>query len=503
MSATRTILVADDDRAIRFVLEQALVRAGFLVRCFDSGRALLDYAAGGAGDLVITDIMMPGGSGLDLMKTLKSSRPWLPVIVITAQSTLRHAVQAFEGGAFEYLAKPFDIHQVVELVQRALEQTQRVTPRDRDPAHEMDRFGGVIGASRAMQELFRTIGRLANSDMTVLIHGESGTGKELIARAVHANSPRRNGPFIAVNMAAIPANLIESELFGHEKGAFTGAIARHVGHFERARDGALLLDEIGDMPLEAQTRLLRVLQNGAFTRVGGSETLRADVRIIAATHQNLPAAIAAGRFREDLFHRLNVTPLHVPSLRSRVEDIPVLAEFFLARAARQMNAPLKRFTPESLERLMVYDWPGNVRELENLIYRLMALTPGVLIHPEYLQLPVAGSKGGSVVPASPPQAGADSGSAASVSLEEAVDRAITRHWVALAGREPDDLYDAVMGEVERFLLERVLRETRGNQVKAARMLGINRNTLRKKIQEARLGNQDIDDRILDTEAEAF
>ncbi|MBF0272762.1 MAG: nitrogen regulation protein NR(I) [Magnetococcales bacterium] len=504
MSATRTILVADDDRAIRFVLEQALVRAGFLVRCFDSGRALLDYASGGAGDLVITDIMMPGGSGLDIMKTLKSSRPWLPVIVITAQSTLRHAVQAFEGGAFEYLAKPFDIHQVVELVQRALEQTQRVTPRDRDPAHEMDRFGGVIGASRAMQELFRTIGRLANSDMTVLIHGESGTGKELIARAVHANSPRRNGPFIAVNMAAIPANLIESELFGHEKGAFTGAIARHVGHFERARDGALLLDEIGDMPLEAQTRLLRVLQNGAFTRVGGAETLRADVRIIAATHQNLPAAIIAGRFREDLFHRLNVTPLHVPSLRSRVEDIPVLAEFFLARAARQMNAPPKRFTPESLEQLMAYDWPGNVRELENLIYRLMALTPGVLIHPEYLQLPVAGSKGvvGTGASMSAPS-GAESGSGGAVSLEDAVDRAISRYLVSLAGREPDDLYDAIMGQVERLLLERVLRETRGNQVKAARMLGINRNTLRKKIQEARLGNQDIDDRILDTEAEAF
>ncbi|MBF0214572.1 MAG: nitrogen regulation protein NR(I) [Magnetococcales bacterium] len=500
MSAQRTILVADDDRAVRFVLEQALARAGFQVRCFDSGRALLEFAADGSGDLVITDIMMPGGSGLDLMKTLKASRPWLPVIVITAQSTLRHAVQAFEGGAFEYLAKPFDIHQVVELAQRAMEQTQRSVVRD--PAREMDRFGGVIGASRAMQELFRTIGRLANSDMTVLIHGESGTGKELIARAVHANSPRRSGPFIAVNMAAIPANLIESELFGHEKGAFTGAISRHIGHFERARDGALLLDEIGDMPLEAQTRLLRVLQNGAFTRVGGAETLRADVRIIAATHQNLPAAIVAGRFREDLFHRLNVTPLHVPSLRSRVEDIPVLAEFFLARAARQMNMPLKRFTPESLERLMAYDWPGNVRELENLIHRLMALTPGVLIHPEYLQLPVSGTR------SAPPGTGSGTtGAPAAVnepaSLEEAVERAITRHLAALGGREPDDLYDAVMGQVEHYLLARVMRETRGNQVKAARMLGINRNTLRKKIQEVRIGNPNIDDRNLDTEAEAF
>ncbi|MEO5331484.1 MAG: nitrogen regulation protein NR(I) [Magnetococcus sp. YQC-5] len=476
MTMTQTILVADDDRAIRFVLEQALTRAGFVVHAFESGRALLDYATQGQGDLVITDIMMPGGSGLDLMKTLKTSRPGLPVIVITAQSTLRHAVQAFEGGAFEYLSKPFDIHQVVELTRRALEKTQKNTPGD--PMQDMDRFGGVIGSSRAMQELFRTIGRLSNSDMTVLIHGESGTGKELIARAVHAHSPRRHGPFIAVNMAAIPPTLIESALFGHEKGAFTGAIQRHAGHFEQAREGALLLDEIGDMPLEAQTRLLRVLQNGSFSRVGGSEILRTDVRIMAATHQNLPAAIAAGRFREDLYHRLNVTPLHVPSLRSRLEDLPVLAEFFLARTARQMNVPPKRFTPESMALLMAHDWPGNVRELENLIQRLTALTPGSLIHPEYLHLPLR--TGSHVVQ----HHSAPSSSPPSLdTLEEAVTRTIEHYLSKATGREPEELYDTVIRRVEKVLLMRVLQEAQGNQVKAARILGINRNTLRKKILE--------------------
>ncbi|NGZ05902.1 MAG: nitrogen regulation protein NR(I) [Magnetococcales bacterium] len=498
MTTPRTILVADDDRAIRFVLEQALTRAGFLVRSFDSGRALLEHAASGTGDVVITDIMMPGGSGLDVMKTLKASRPWLPVIVITAQSTLRHAVQAFEGGAFEYLAKPFDIHQVVELVKRALEQTQRVVHRD--PAQEMDRFGGVIGASRAMQELFRTIGRLANSEMTVLIHGESGTGKELIARAVHAHSPRRHGPFVAVNMAAIPANLIESELFGHEKGAFTGAIARHIGHFERARGGALLLDEIGDMPLEAQTRLLRVLQNGSFTRVGGTETVQADVRILAATHQNLAAAIAAGRFREDLYHRLNVTPLHVPALRARKEDIPVLAEFFLARAARQMNVPPKRFTPESMEQLLAYSWPGNIRELENLIWRQMALTPGALIHPEYLHLPLANGQTSQSTPAS---VSSSSPMVTVPSLGMAVEQTITSHLESLNGAEPDNLYDVIIGQVEQILVRRVLRDTRGNQVRAARLLGINRNTLRKKMQESVPENREMADRNLDTGHEAF
>ncbi|MBF0181144.1 MAG: nitrogen regulation protein NR(I) [Magnetococcales bacterium] len=495
MNASRTILVADDDRAVRFVLEQALTRAGFAARCFESAHALLECAAQGIGDLVITDIMMPQGSGLDLLKTLKASRPWLPVIVVTAQSTLRHAVQAFEEGAFEYLPKPFDIHQVVELARRALEQTHRPVPRD--PVPEPDRFGGVIGASRAMQELYRTIGRLASSEMTVLIHGESGSGKELIARAVHANSPRRNGPFVAVNMAAIPPNLIESELFGHEKGAFTGAVARHVGHFERARDGALLLDEIGDMPPEAQTRLLRVLQDGCFTRVGGSETVRTNVRIMAATHQDLPAAIAAGRFREDLFHRLNVTQLHVPSLRSRREDLPLLAEYFLQRTARELRVAPKRFAPESMERLMAYDWPGNVRELENLIRRVMALAPGSEIHPEYLRLPSSSARESQPAP---PRNAPEGGKGHSRALEEAVEQAVAHY---LTGRGGEDLYDTIIRRVENALLGHILREVGGNQVKAARILGINRNTLRKKMRELPRSTGESGDRNLDTVLAAF
>ncbi|MBF0285376.1 MAG: nitrogen regulation protein NR(I), partial [Magnetococcales bacterium] len=380
----KTILVADDDRSVRFVLEHALTRAGYKVRCFADGRELL--AAAEQGDLVLTDIVMPSGSGLDLLKAIKTRHPHLPVIVITAQSTLLNAVHAFERGAFEYLSKPFDIGKVVELVERALEQSRAPIPQR---TLDVDRFGGVIGSSRAMQELFRTIGRLSSSEMTVLIHGESGSGKERVARAIHAYSPRRSGPFIAINMAAIPRNLIESELFGHEKGAFTGAVARREGHFSRAEGGALFLDEIGDMPMEAQTRLLRVLQDGSFTRVGGAETLGANVRIIAATHQDLSAGIRAGTFREDLFYRLNVIPIHVPPLRQRREDIPLLSDYFLTRAAAELKCPAKRLSPECLEQMMRYPWPGNVRELENLMQRLLVLVPDEVVLPSHLALPNA------------------------------------------------------------------------------------------------------------------
>jgi two-component system nitrogen regulation response regulator GlnG len=505
-NTAKTVLVADDDQAIRFVLEQALTRAGFEVNCFSDGHALLEEVSKGIGDLVITDIVMPKVSGLDLLKTLKSRYPHIPVIVITAQSTLLNAVNAFERGAFDYLPKPFDINTVVDLSRRALDRPQSVTRARARPVN-MDRFGGIIGSSRAMQELFRTIGRLSNSEMTVLIHGESGTGKELVARAVHAYSPRRDGPFTAINMAAIPRELIESELFGHEKGAFTGAVNRHMGHFERAEGGTLFLDEIGDMPMEAQTRLLRVLQEATYTRIGGTEPMKSNVRIIAATHQNLPEAIVAGRFREDLFYRLNVIPLHTPALRTRPEDIPLLVEFFLSNAAKELNAQPKRISTAAMERLCAHPWLGNVRELENMVRRMMVLVPDDVIGVEHLQLPEArpgwrpigeavpglyaplpsgmpsvGNLHHGNFPGHPPLNGNADPLERRATVGEAVADELNRYFDSLNGIEPDGLYDLILHQVEEALITRVLRETRGNRVKASKMLGINRNTLRKKTQ---------------------
>ena len=487
MTHTPTVLIADDDNTIRYVLEQALERAGFRVRSFASGKALLDFAADGAGDLLITDIVMPSGSGLDLMQTLRARRPNLPVIVITAQSTLNNAVQAFKQGAFEYLAKPFDIRRVVQLVTQALEQAQEARPA-KQPEATPTRFDGFVGVSKAMQELFRTIGRLANSEMTVLIHGESGTGKELVAKAVHDHSPRRQGPFTAINMAAIPGNLIESELFGHEKGAFTGAISQHRGHFERAKGGTLFLDEIGDMPMQAQTRLLRILQDGAFTRVGGAETRHTDVRIVAATHKNLPEAIRTGHFREDLFYRLNVVPLYVPSLRSRREDIPLLADFFLARAARDLELPTKQLSSTCLAWFMEYDWPGNVRELENMIQRLMILAPQDIIQREHLDLPqeklfASEEVASHVLNGSSENLPSPVTAAQKPSLELGVAHLLDDFFASPDWENRTDLYRVVIHQVEKVLLARVLSETMGNKLRAAQLLGINRNTLRKKIQE--------------------
>ena len=483
----KTILVVDDDRAIRFVLDAALTKAGFKVYAFEDGRELLAYSAQGHGDLVITDVVMPTGSGLDLLKAIHASRPGMPVIVITAQSTLRNAVRAFERGAFEYLSKPFDIVKLVELVKQALSQVSNSAKSVRRV--DIDRFGSFIGSSLAMQELFRTIGRLANSEMTVLIHGESGTGKELVARAVHAHSPRRNGPMTTINMAAIPKNLIESELFGHEKGAFTGAVSRRTGHFERAEGGTLFLDEIGDMPMDAQTRLLRVIQNGTFTRVGGNENKLADVRIIAATHQDLPAAIADGRFREDLYYRLNVVPLHVPSLVARRDDIPLLADFFLAQVANKIGERPKQFSKEAMERLMAYHWPGNVRELENLVQRLMVLVPHDLILPEHMDLSISVVANADVdlpIPEPATDRTIERSQPNGQTLEDAVIGVIDHHFAIPDAREIKNMYEVVVGRVEAALISRVLRETRGNRVKAAGILGINRNTLRKKIQELEL-----------------
>src|SRR6202049_2490307 len=370
-----TILVADDDRAIRTVLNQALARLGHDVRLTGNAATLWRWVADGEGDLVITDVVMPDENGLDLIPRIKKLRPELRVIVMSAQSTLMTAVKATERGAFEYLPKPFDLRELVSLVERALSAPQGAPVPNAD---EPDEQLPLIGRSPAMQEIYRAIARLMGTDLTVMITGESGTGKELVARALHDFGKRRSGPFVAINMAAIPRELIESELFGHEKGAFTGATSRGIGRFEQAQGGTLFLDEIGDMPIEAQTRLLRVLQEGEFTAVGGRVPIRAEVRIIAATHHELRHLIRQGLFREDLFYRLNVAPIRLPPLRERSADIPALVRHFTSLAARE-GLPLKAIDEAAMERLRRYRWPGNVRELENMVRRLVALYSQAII----------------------------------------------------------------------------------------------------------------------------
>jgi len=467
-----TILVCDDDSAIRTVLNQALGRAGYDVRTTGTAAGLWRWISAGEGNLVITDVVLPDESGFDLIPRIKRMRPELPILVMSAQNTLLTAITAAERGAFEYLPKPFDLKELVSVVERGL-----TLPRqDAVPgpgAEDGEEAMPLIGRSPAMQEIYRVIARLTQTDLTVMIMGESGTGKELVARALHDYGKRRHGNFVAVNMAAIPKELVESELFGHERGAFTGATNRGVGRFEQAEGGSLFLDEIGDMPLEAQTRLLRVLQQGEYTTVGGRTPIKTDVRIIAATNRDLRQLISQGMFREDLYYRLNVVPLRLPPLRERVEDIPDLVRHFL-RKAEDEGLPHKTLDNEALDMLRRHRWPGNVRELENLIRRLAVLLSGDTISATAVSAELK-------EPAK--NFSADSGDEPQ-SLGASVEQYLTQYFLAQGERlPPPGVYDRIVQEVERPLISICLAATRGNQIRAAQLLGLNRNTLRKKIRD--------------------
>jgi two-component system nitrogen regulation response regulator GlnG len=468
-NASATIIVADDDAAIRTVLQQALGRLGYLVRTTGNAATLWRWASAGEGDLVVTDVIMPDENAFELIPRLKQLRPDLPIVVMSAQNTLTTAIAAAERGAYEYLPKPFDLAELTGVVQRALAakgERKPIAPVP-EPVPEL-----LIGRSPAMQDIYRVLARLMPTDLTVLISGESGTGKELVARALHEFGKRKGGPFVAVNMAAIPKELIESELFGHEKGAFTGATARGVGRFEQAEGGTLFLDEIGDMPLDAQTRLLRVLQQGEYTAVGGRTALKTNVRIVAATNRDLRQQIHQGLFREDLYFRLNVVPMRLPPLRARADDIPDLVRHFF-NAVEKEGLPRKTLDKDALELLKRYRWPGNVRELENLVRRLAALyaddTIGAAAVAAELREPL-------------PEPGVSA--QANETLSSSVERQVAKLFAQEGGRLPSPgLYDRVLREVERPLIALCLTATRGNQIRAAEILGLNRNTLRKKIRD--------------------
>jgi two-component system, NtrC family, nitrogen regulation response regulator GlnG len=467
-----SILVADDDAAIRTVLNQALSRAGYEVRSTGNAATLWRWVSQGEGDLVITDVVMPDENAFDLVPRIKKLRPELPVVIMSAQNTFMTAIRASERGAYEYLPKPFDLKELIGIVGRALSQ-----PKEKPAAApEAEEWEGIplVGRSAAMQEIYRVLARLMQTDLTVMISGESGTGKELVARALHDYGKRRSGPFVAINMAAIPRDLIESELFGHEKGAFTGANTRSSGRFEQAEGGTLFLDEIGDMPMEAQTRLLRVLQQGEYTTVGGRTPIKSDVRIIAATNKDLRVLIQQGLFREDLFFRLNVVPLRLPPLRERLEDVPDLIRHFFTQVERE-GLPLKQLEPAAMERLKRYRFPGNVRELENLARRLAALYPQEVITAAVIDAELAQP---SLVPL------AEEEPAAEDKLSLAVERYLSKYFAHFdSDLPPPGLYHRILREVEYPLLSAALAATRGNQIRAADLLGVNRNTLRKKIRE--------------------
>ena len=463
MSSAR-IWVIDDDRSIRWVLERALTQAGMAVTAFENGAEAVAQLAVEQPDVVVSDIRMPEMDGLTLLEHVSGRFPDLPVIIMTAYSDLESTVSAYQGGAFEYLPKPFDVDEAVALVRRALERRQEQRSLMAPVEDPSGAVGGIVGSAPAMQEVFRAIGRLSRSNITVLITGESGTGKELVARALHRHSPRTNAPFIALNTAAIPKELLESELFGHERGAFTGAQSQRLGRFEQADGGTLFLDEIGDMPAELQTRLLRVLADGEFYRVGGHVPIQVDVRIIAATHQDLEARVRAGTFREDLYHRLNVIRVHVPALRDRREDIPALLRHFLSSAAEELGAETKTLSAEVEQYLTAMPWPGNVRQLENLCRWLTVMASGNEIHiadlpPELRESPQTG-------------AGDDD-------WQSQLRRWAERHLAA--GRNA--LLDDAVPRFEQVMIETALNASGGRRQDAARLLGWGRNTLTRKIKE--------------------
>lgn len=474
MSQQETVWIVDDDRSIRWVLEKTLEQEGIQCRLFESAEALANMIGKEQPTVIISDIRMPGMDGLTLLSQLQKDHPYIPVIIMTAHSDLESAVASYQGGAFEYLPKPFDVEEAVSLIKRAILHHNKskpdIIPEEAEPLAQKE----IIGEAPAMQEVFRAIGRLANSNITVLINGESGTGKELVAQALHRHSPRAANPFIALNMAAIPHDLIESELFGHEKGAFTGANTQRRGRFEQANGGTLFLDEIGDMPAETQTRLLRVLADGEFYRVGGHTPVKVDVRIIAATHQDLEGLVTKGSFREDLFHRLNVIRIHLPKLAERREDIPKLARHFLSRAAEELHVEPKVLTKETENYMSRLDWPGNVRQLENTCRWLIVMASGreVLIEdlpPELLNTPPSERPYGS--------------------WEDAL-----KNWVdsALAAGQKGIL-EQVVPKFERIMIETALTHTAGRRRDASLLLGWGRNTLTRKIKELGIDNSDSDD----------
>ena len=505
----KPIWIVDDDQSIRFVLEKALLREGLATRSFTSPKELLsalDVAGEDDGpQVLVSDIRMPGGSGLDLLEKVKVRLPGLPVIIMTAFSDLDSAVSAFQGGAFEYLPKPFDLPKAVELIRRAVQESQR----EQVAEDRMSQTPEMLGQAPAMQDVFRAIGRLSQSNVTVMITGESGSGKELVARALHKHSTRANGPFIAINTAAIPKELLESELFGHERGAFTGAQSMRRGRFEQAEGGTLFLDEIGDMPFDLQTRLLRVLSDGHFYRVGGHSAIKAHVRVIAATHQDLERRVKDGAFREDLFHRLNVIRLRLPALRERGEDVPALTRHFLQQSAKQLGVEAKRISDAALAQLAQFEFPGNVRQLENICHWLTVMAPAQVIEvkdlpPEVLASGLAyqsthGSAGSSepiVIPATPaplaeidrPErvpgpAGSTSAWSALAAVGNAWETGLEAEALSLLAAGNTDVWDVLSKRFESKLIQTALTNTRGRRIEAAMKLGIGRNTITRKIQE--------------------